>query len=62
MPTRKPKKFRKTGPYRYKFDYELHHEFGAMNKKEAIKKARAIMRKRKKTGIWFNAKVTRVKD
>jgi len=44
---------------RYKFDYELHHEIIAPNKKEAIKKARAIMRQKQKSGIWFSAKVTK---
>lgn len=47
---------------KYKFDYELHHEITASNKKEAIKSARAIMRKKQKRGIWFSAKVTRMKE
>jgi hypothetical protein len=41
----------------YKFDYELHHEIIARNKKEAEKKARALMRKRKKSGVWWSAKL-----
>ena len=46
----------------YKFDYELHHEIVAPNKKEATKKARALMRKRKKTGVWWSAKVRKTSD
>lgn len=46
----------------YKFDYELHHTIVARTKKEAIKQARAIMRKRAKTGIWFSARIKKISD
>ena len=46
----------------YKFDYELHHEIIAPNKKEAEKKARALMRKKKKLGVWFSAKLKKTSN
>lgn len=44
----------------YKFDYKLHHEIVARNKKEAEKKARALMYKRQKRGVWYSAKLKKV--
>jgi len=46
--------------HRYKFEFRLVHEIHAEDKKEAIKKARKIMRKHNKGGYWFEAHVTRI--
>ncbi len=44
----------------YKFEYRLNTVLFASNKKQAIKKAREIMRRRKKGTHWWEAKVERM--
>ncbi len=44
------------------FDYKLHHKIPAYTKKEAIKKARALMRKKSKRGVWWSAVVKCPRD